>query len=66
MTLRDGPDRDRRVDVSIGIASCRSTPKAMVCCAADAALYQAKELGRSSCQLWPPEDQLTGTIAQRY
>ena len=48
MTLRDGLTEIGQVDVSIGIASYRSTPKAIVCCARRMPrLYRAKELGRS-------------------
>ncbi len=62
MTLRDGLTEIGQVDVSIGIASYpQHTQSDSLLRAADAALYRAKELGRSRiCQLWPPEDRLTG------
>ncbi len=68
MTLRDGLTEIGQVDVSIGIASYpQHTQSDSLLRAADARLYRGERAGPfKDCQLWPPEDQLTGTIAQRY
>lgn len=67
MTLRDGLTEIGQVDVSIGIASYPQHTQSDSLLRGGCRAVPGERAGPlKDCQLWPPEDQLTGTIAQRY